>query len=421
MDSQGITADRPRSASPARRPRVGADLWVLVASLVVVGLNFLLKPQEVRLFTILMGLALSIFLAATVKFPRIAAPLFLSALAFTTFYLSSEFAAFTFMVPVFCGIVAYSGQLWLTVVCTAFLVAWGMLDPSGDSLANMVRANDLMAIVIWAGFLCVSDALGWFLGHKDRQRRNLTEEWRRELETKQSQLAESLHDNVASSLTSVVMKSETLGLQIDALRKRQPETGATVSSDDLADLGMRESLDFIAEQGRTAMTQLRELLNALTTTDWQKPGNPALRPAESVEQAIRLLKNHGFTVQFRNEAQATSLSSREFAALLPDGNQQRMLIQRALFEGTTNILKYAKPASTVEFAIRSSRRRVTLYIRNLCRAADELPAKKKTIMSSGLGLESLTQWANRTKGSARGHLVDSQAGPLWSLDVEIPH
>ena len=277
-----------------------------------------------------------------------------------------------------------------------------------------------MAVVIWTLFLSAATALGWFLGYKDRQRRDLTEEWRRELETKQGQLAESLHDNVASSLTSVVMKSETLGLQIDALRKRQPETGATVSSDDLADLGMRESLDFIAEEGRTAMTQLRELLNALTTTDWQKPGNPALRPAESVEQAIRLLKNHGFTVQFRNEAQATSLSSREFAALLPDGNQQRMLIQRALFEGTTNILKYAKPGSTVEFAIRSSRRRVILYIRNLCKAADELPAKRKTIMSSGLGLESLTQWANRTKGSARGHLVDSQAGPLWSLDVEIP-
>lgn len=420
MDSQGITADRPRSASPARRPRVGADLWVLVASLVVVALNFLLEPQEVRLFTILMGLALSILLAAAVKFPRITAPLFIVTLLIATLFSSTEFAAFTIMAPVFCGGIAYSGRLWLTIMCTALLGGWGMLDPAGDTLATSLKTTDPMAVVIWTLFLSAATALGWFLGYKDRQRRDLTEEWRRELETKQGQLAESLHDNVASSLTSVVMKSETLGLQIDALRKRQPETGATVSSDDLADLGMRESLDFIAEEGRTAMTQLRELLNALTTTDWQKPGNPALRPAESVEQAIRLLKNHGFTVQFRNEAQATSLSSREFAALLPDGNQQRMLIQRALFEGTTNILKYAKPGSTVEFAIRSSRRRVILYIRNLCKAADELPAKRKTIMSSGLGLESLTQWANRTKGSARGHLVDSQAGPLWSLDVEIP-
>lgn len=420
MDSQGITADRPRSASPARRPRVGADLWVLVASLVVVALNFLLEPQEVRLFTILMGLALSILLAAAVKFPRITAPLFIVTLLIATLFSSTEFAAFTIMAPVFCGVIAYSGRLWLTIMCTALLGGWGMLDPAGDTLATSLKTTDPMAVVIWTLFLSAATALGWFLGYKDRQRRDLTEEWRRELETKQGQLAESLHDNVASSLTSVVMKSETLGLQIDALRKRQPETGATVSSDDLADLGMRESLDFIAEEGRTAMTQLRELLNALTTTDWQKPGNPALRPAESVEQAIRLLKNHGFTVQFRNEAQATSLSSREFAALLPDGNQQRMLIQRALFEGTTNILKYAKPGSTVEFAIRSSRRRVILYIRNLCKAADELPAKRKTIMSSGLGLESLTQWANRTKGSARGHLVDSQAGPLWSLDVEIP-
>ena len=419
MDSQGITADRPRSASPARRPRVGADLWVLVASLVVVALNFLLEPQEVRLFTILMGLALSILLAAAVKFPRITAPLFIVTLLIATLFSSTEFAAFTIMAPVFCGVIAYSGRLWLTIMCTALLGGWGMLDPAGDTLATSLKTTDPMAVVIWTLFLSAATALGWFLGYKDRQRRDLTEEWRRELETKQGQLAESLHDNVASSLTSVVMKSETLGLQIDALRKRQPETGATLSSDDLADLRMRESLDFIAEEGRTAMTQLRELLNALTTTDWQKPGNPALRPAESVEQAIRLLKNHGFTVQFRDEARATSLSSREFAALLPDGNQQRMLIQRALFEGATNILKYAKPKSTVEFAIRSSRRRVTLYLRNLCKAADEPPAKRKTIMSSGLGLESLAQWAKRAKGSAHGHFVDSSAGPMWSLDVQI--
>lgn len=401
---------------------MGADLWVLVASLVVVGLNFLLKPQEVRLFTILMGLALSIFLAAAVKFPRIAAPLFIVALGFATIHSSSEFAAFTFMIPVFCGIIAYSGGMWLTVMCTVLLGAWGVLDPSAKTLTDSVASADLMAAIIWTGFLCVADALGWFLGHKDRQRRDLTEEWRRELETKQSQLAESLHDNVASSLTSVVMKSETLGLQIDALRKQHAKTDEPAPwENDIEILHLRESLEFIAEEGRTAMTQLRELLNALTTTDWQKPGNPALRPAESLEQAIRLLKNHGFTVQFRDEVRATGLSSREFAALLPDGNQQRMLTQRALFEGSTNILKYAKPGSTVEFAIRSSRRRVALYIRNLCKTADELPAKKKTIMSSGLGLESLTQWANRTKGSARGHLVDSQAGPLWSLDVEIPH
>lgn len=366
-----------------------------------------------------MGLALSIFLATAVKFPKIAAPLFVVTLLVTTIFSSTEFAAFTIMAPVFCGVIAYSGRRWSTIVCTAVLGVWGMLDPAGDTLATSLKTTDPMAVVIWTLFLSAATALGWFLGYKDRQRRDLTEEWRRELETKQSQLAESLHDNVASSLTSVVMKSETLGLQIDALRQRQSGTNTNVSSDDLTDLGMRESLDFIAEEGRTAMTQLRELLNALTTTDWQKPGNPALRPAESVEQAIRLLKNHGFTVQFRDEAQATSLSSREFAALLPDGSQQRMLIQRALFEGTTNILKYAKPSSTVEFAIHSSKRRVTLYIRNLCKTDDEFPAQRRTIMSSGLGLESLTQWAKRTKGSARGHLVQSPAGPLWSLDIEV--
>lgn len=419
MDSQGITADRPRSASPARRPRVGADLWVLVASLVVVGLNFLLTPQEVRLFTILMGLTLSIFLATAVKFPRIAVPLFLAAFSVATVQSFTQFPTFSLMVPFFCGIIAYSGRKALMLFCLIYLGIWSMIDPAASSVQEALASPDLVALGTWELLLGSAAALGWFFGKKDRQRRNLAEEWRRELETKQSKLAESLHDNVASSLTSVVMKSETLGLQIDALRKRQSEKGTTVSSADLTDLGMRESLDFIAEEGRTAMTQLRELLNALTTTDWQKPGNPALRPAESVEQAIRLLKNHGFTVQFRNEAQANSLSSREFAALLPDGNQQRMLIQRALFEGTINILKYAKPGSTVEFAIRSSRRRVILYIRNLCKAADELPAKRKTIMSSGLGLESLAEWAKRARGSVHGHFVDSPAGPIWSLDVQI--
>ena len=139
MDSQGITADRPRSASPARRPRVGADLWVLVASLVVVALNFLLEPQEVRLFTILMGLALSILLAAAVKFPRITAPLFIVTLLIATLFSSTEFAAFTIMAPVFCGVIAYSGRLWLTIMCTALLGGWGMLDPAGDTLATSLK------------------------------------------------------------------------------------------------------------------------------------------------------------------------------------------------------------------------------------------------------------------------------------------
>ncbi|HIW96121.1 MAG TPA: hypothetical protein H9867_06535 [Candidatus Corynebacterium gallistercoris] len=416
MDSQGIPADRPAAASTRPR-RFGAGAWTLLICFCIVGLNFLLSSQPVQPAAVAFGLALSLFLAAGVAYPLLATPFFLVAFGAATVSSFGQIPTISLMAPAFCGVIAYSGRRWLTVAVVAYLAAWGVVDPTADVPGVFFHSLDPVALIIWGLMIGVATAIGYFLGAKDRQRHDLVEEWQRDLQHKQRQLANMLHDSVASSLTSVVMRSEALSLQLD------PEFGGKAPSTP----ELRETLEFVAEEGRNAATDLRELLAALTAADWHAPGRPAPGVPEAVERAVALLKHHGFSVQFREDTAGELLNAREFTAALPSGSTQRMLLHRALLEGATNILKYAQPGSTVEFAVAPGRRAVSVFLRNLCRedaAANSTPTQATAVnrpalafMSSGLGLENLEQWAKRAKGRA---VAKREGKDLWVLRVDIP-
>ena len=166
-----------------------------------------------------------------------------------------EFPAFIFLAPVFCGVIAFAGELPPTIAVTLGTLALGLLDPDVESPGGLVTSIDPSALLMWSILLLIGSFSGWAFGLQERRRHQLAADWQRELKQRRQELATTLHDSVTGPLTSVVLRSETMRLQLDA------EADEGTSNELLDKESLRNNLETIADSSREAMVQSLSLIH----------------------------------------------------------------------------------------------------------------------------------------------------------------
>ncbi|MCT2330562.1 histidine kinase [Corynebacterium sanguinis] len=312
-----------------------AQRWPIASGIIMIGLFiFISAAEEVRSLTMILSAPFLVSLVAMVGRPRAAA---------------------------------------------AFAIAIGYISATSPFTGRWVP-NDFTGVAIFF----VALAAGWWGGiylrrlrlqHAANQQR-----LRDDMEERRERLAQALHDSVATTLTSVVMRAETLAL--------------TSSGNDDA----RETAENIADETRQAMQEVRHLLHFMKEDDGVSPAPLNRTIGEQVSVTTRLLESHGFKVEGAEAAKACRWS-------FPPGFEQ------VFTELSTNAIKYAEPGSVIELKIRKTETTLSCSMANSMR-----PGRGPSHMSSRLGLRESRALVARHNGTFKA----SRVGDQWVAEFTVP-
>lgn len=271
------------------------------------------------------------------------------------------------------GVVASRRPWYVALIPAVLLTAISAIDPQpqGFALAD-IATTSFMALLFTLGVV-----VGALAGDVAAERRALREQAQAQREA----IMTMLHDSVAATLTSAVLRSETLALQ--------------PSADD----AVRDTAAAIADDARRAMGEVRDLLWVMK--DDSDAVGSARRPLEdTIEDCAQLLRSHGF---------ACAPSVR-----LPRSLRSRGLpreLDLVFTEVMANILKYAAPGSVVTLSAAGESRGVAVEIRSASAVR-----QSDAHMSTGLGLGDI---AGRID-SAGGRYSGGAQGTEWVTSVWLP-
>jgi signal transduction histidine kinase len=253
-------------------------------------------------------------------------------------------------------LVADQGGVFIAGLGAALLL--GNLRRDAQARAGLAIVLSSAAIVVYnsptaeAGdlvFIPVLFAIGWLVGFALRERAEQTEaaeerarRAERERESaarvavaeERGRIARELHDVVAHAVSVMV-------LQVGAVRHRMPETES-------AD---REALRNVEQAGRTALAEMRRLLNAMRHDgdELELLPHPGLDDLDTLVKDVRAA---GLAVQLQVHGERSAL---------PPGLD--LSAYRILQEGLTNALKHAR-ASRAEVDVRYGDSDLLLEVRD---------------------------------------------------------
>ena len=287
---------------------------------------------------------------------------------------------FLLSAPFLVAFVALAGHPRAAAV---FAVIMGYISSTSPSTGRWLP-NDYTGVAIFAALL----AVGWWAGvHVRRQRLQHAaneKRLREDMEERRERLAQALHDSVATTLTSVVMRAETLAL--------------TSRDDDAA----RETAEHIADETRQAMQEVRHLLHFMRD-DTGVAAAPINRTiAEQVSVTSRLLISHGFSVVSNKDEDDSLITSGES---FPAGFEQ------VFAELSTNAIKYAVPGSEIRLEVRKTDSGLKCLMSNEVR-----PSPVSSIMSSSLGLRETRSLVSHSSGQFH----TGRQGNRWIAEFELP-
>lgn len=271
--------------------------------------------------------------------------------------------------PVIVGIVAFRTR-WLWSVPPAVVYTYLVTtDPSNNYLPDFDPLNLSTPLILYAVAIVIGAAL-----RKTRDQRLAAEQ--RAAEQREA-LMTALHDSVAATLTSVVMRSETLAL--------------TQSDPSAAD-----SAEAIADDARRAMGEVRDLLRVMKNESVTQ-GVKSLE--EDLDTMVSFLSSHGFHC----EAQINVGKNGELA--LPEK------LSLVFSELAVNILKYARPESRVRIEATGNSKSIDLVI------TSEIAAQQsRQYMTTNLGLGEIARRIRRL----HGNFGSGKEGELWVTRLSLP-
>lgn len=202
-----------------------------------------------------------------------------------------------------------------------------------------------------------------------------------QLEEERERTVKALHGSVAASLTSVVLRSESL---------------AMASSGDMA-----RSAQLIADDARRAMQEVRELIRFMRDDELpdRAMSNDAIPVIQALTTLVATLRSHGFTVI------ETGLNDEVIEGLY------LRHISEVCREIQTNIMKYADPESPVIVAALRDDTAVTIAVQNT------IAARQRDVhMTTGIGLDDAADLM-RQDGAGLNHGYE---GTQWRYELVIP-
>lgn len=259
------------------------------------------------------------------------------------------------------------------------LILWYLAQ---TELADGVWLPDapLTAAILGAQMLAAG-AAGWALRRSAKRRQAESERLQRRIEEERERAVLALHGSVAASLTSVVLRSESLAMS--------------------GDHQVAQAAQLIAADARRSMREVRDLIRFMRGDESHMAPNPA--PDVSVLDAFTSLaddiRGHGFTVV------ESGLSSEVLK------NAQLEPVSRVCRELATNILKYGDPACPVIVAALRGESGVTVAVQNSIAAR-----QRDTHMTTGIGLRE----ARDLVASHGGTLTWNTEGGTWRYELTLP-
>ena len=260
-------------------------------------------------------------------------------------------------------------------------VGSGVLVPVDIYTAVFVA---LMFATAWAGGTALRNTL--------TTRAEDSAAFQQQLEEERDRTVKALHGSVATSLTSVVLRSEALAMG---------SSGQTA-----------ESAQLIADDARRAMQEVRALIRFMrddaadlegAVVNPQAPQPPRAEPATPICVALAdladALRSHGFSVI------ETGLNDHVL------GGIRLGHIESVCRELQTNILKYADAEKPVIVAAVRDEEAVTVAVQNAI--ADR---QRDVHMTTGIGLEDAQELVRLDGAVLRHGYVDD----LWRSDLIIP-
>lgn len=285
-------------------------------------------------------------------------------------------------------------KLWLTLLLLGsfFAMAWGTFYNAGTTGDLAWAGVDFRTAEFWLfwGLIilltAVTVALMWLTGRYSLRRDQAVEALaaRAELATvsERNRIARELHDIVAHSLTVVIA-------QADGGRyagRKDPDKAI-------------EALDTIAARGRSALTQMRELLSVLHD-DAPSPRSTTVTPGVAgVPDLVADAKRNGVQVELHVTGEPRQLDE-----------VRDLSVYRIVQESLTNVLKHAGSVPA-QVRLEWEPARVTISV-------DNAPGDEQ-IEGSGRGLTGIRQRVAIHGGEAKwGASAEYPGG--WNVTATVP-
>jgi signal transduction histidine kinase len=209
-------------------------------------------------------------------------------------------------------------------------------------------------------------------------------------------MARELHDSVATSLTSVVMRSQTLEL--------------TATGDDNAEI--REGLEDISRTSREALEQVRTMLRLLNSEIQSGPDSTESAPPPTVRAglatATRELRAHRLRVTSTITLPRTG-----------EPPVDRRTLSRVLTEMTSNAVKHSPDHATVKIRCRTTDDALIVSMTNPVAPVGD--GEKDPALTTHLGIGSMTARATAAEGHLTAGLITQDSDTqVWRTTVTLP-
>ncbi|MCZ9310312.1 sensor histidine kinase [Corynebacterium uberis] len=361
---------------------VPMEVWVFLScTTMTIVWMIMTDPDSLRVDRMLWTIVLALSVAAIKRFPLSGFLTFVVLFGSTIVIAELFMSPFVFFCAMAIAMVGYSGRIALMLPAGLLVTVMGLVDRK-----NLTVETSLPVVFPWMMLMIVAGAAGWALGRKVRQKAELSAQWQRDYRERREELARTLHDSVAASLTSIVMRSEMLALS------------------HAGEGELEEELSGIAEAGRTTMSQVRSLLGLLNAPQENPEGPKAPSLHESLNKAAEKLRSNGFEALVQDEADALTLT-----------HPVLEILGRVIAECSLNAIKYAQPGSQVTLWAGGTGGAVTVKICNQIADAEYRTRPTAKVLSSGLGMEMM----RKSISSIGGKLKTETDGRVWTVTAQL--
>lgn len=307
-------------------------------------------------------------LPLSVRFPVAAASVFLCMTVAADALGSATGTAILLGFPIL-GVISAQRSIWFALAYAILFWFIGFYSFAENRFYFDPYTAIVATVLMLIAFLC-----GWWIRH-ELNRRYVDRSW---VSIKQGELTILAHNTIASDLTSLVVRLETLGL-------RRPE--------------LRHELEPCAATARQAIADVRALIEALQIPESSNQRPPFPDPLVSLRAADLSLRSHGFE---------TSCNFKLPRSMHTDDVCQ--VVGECTSEIVTNILKYGNPATPVTILAQASDNEMQLTFTN---TISDSPATENSLR---LGLRYLGDLC----ASIGGKLDYRTSGKNWSVEITLP-
>ena len=346
-----------------------------------------LTPTKHQLSAAIVGLILTAITTSAYRYPKTMAVGFLAIWIIAILTVGIPYASSVFLAPVFLAVFAFRSTKWQSILlCVVFWLV-GLVDPS--TLRPVLNPTPAL---VWGIFLVISTFIGSSLAHSARRYKTAMVEWNNDVKRRQSDLAETLHNSVISSLTVNTMQLEALSLEYASTP------------------GLSRRLDELSDAMRSSMSEIRTLTKVLRSNidgiNDEFSFNQAPRPT-SLAQVLAWEEEQ---LSKLNRTPIIKVSGEDFCPQFsPSVLDSVVAITR---EACLNAVKYSPPGAEITVTAQPHLGWTILTIRNPIAK----PTSTTPETSSGIGINSMTRLAATIDARLEAGRVDDH----WELTLALP-